>query len=76
MILEMLFDGGFTRSKTRLEAHTRVKERFVIMSKRSVVISLRFICSQDPENLSKKEEGSDCQRSWNLALEKGTSRHR
>lgn len=70
MILEVLFDRGSTGSKEiKLEALNVVKKRYIIMSQ-------RFICDQDPESLSKKEEGSDCQRFWNLVLEKGTSPNR
>ena len=66
MTLEVLFDGGSTGStETKLEALIRIKERFVIMNQ-------RFICGHDPDNLSKKGEGNDCQRSWSSALEEGT----
>lgn len=66
MIRGVLFEGGSIRSKmTKLEALTEVKERFIM--------SQRFICGQDPETLSKKEEGSDCQRSWSSALKQDNS---
>lgn len=49
MIVKVLFDGSFTRSKEKkLEVVTRVNERFPIVSQ-------VFICGQDPENLSKVE---------------------
>ena len=49
MIVKVLFDGGFTRSKEKkLEVGARVNERFPIMIQ-------ALICGQDPENLSKME---------------------
>lgn len=67
VIWGVLFDEGSTRGKeTNLEAFTEVRERFVIMSQ-------RFICGPDIEDLSKNEEDSDCQRPWRSALENDTS---